>query len=66
MNGRVRDAVIVGGGPIGCAAAIALADSGLDVIVLEAHGDDQRAFRGTAVLFWNACMHGLRVSLQHR
>lgn len=55
MNGRVRDAVIVGGGPIGCAAAIALSNSGLDVIVLEAHGDDQRAPDArTLALSWNS------------
>jgi 2-octaprenyl-6-methoxyphenol hydroxylase len=55
MNGQVRDAVIVGGGPIGCAAAIALSDAGLDVAVLEAHADDQRAPDSrTLALSWNS------------
>jgi len=55
MNGRVWDAVIVGGGPIGCATAIALTGSGLDVIVLEANSDDQRAPDArTLALSWNS------------
>ena len=55
MNGRVRDAIIVGGGPIGCAAAIALTDAGLDVVVLEAHAGDQRAPDArTLALSWNS------------
>ncbi len=55
MNGRVRDAVIVGGGPIGCAAAIALANAGLDVVVVEAHAGDQRAPDArTLALSWNS------------
>lgn len=35
MSGRVRDAVVVGGGPAGLAFAIAAAARGLDVTVLE-------------------------------
>jgi 2-octaprenyl-6-methoxyphenol hydroxylase len=55
MNGQVRDAVIVGGGPIGCAAAIALADAGLDIVVVEAHADDQQAPDSrTLALTWNS------------
>ncbi len=55
MNGQVRDAIIVGGGPIGCAAAIALYDAGMDVVVLEAHADDQRAPDSrTLALSWNS------------
>jgi 2-octaprenyl-6-methoxyphenol hydroxylase len=55
MNGRMREAIIVGGGPIGCAAAIALSDAGLDVVVLEAHAGDQRAPDArTLALSWNS------------
>ena len=55
MSGQVRDAIIVGGGPIGCAAAIALYDAGMDVVVLEAHADDQRAPDSrTLALSWNS------------
>ena len=55
MNGQVRDAIIVGGGPIGCAAAIALYDAGMNVVVLEAHADDQRAPDSrTLALSWNS------------
>lgn len=55
MKGQVRDAIIVGGGPIGCAATIALADAGLDVVVLEAHADNQRAPDSrTLALSWNS------------
>jgi 2-octaprenyl-6-methoxyphenol hydroxylase len=57
MDGRVCDAVIVGGGPIGCAAAIALTDAGLDVVVLEANADDQRAPDArTLALSWNSLL----------
>jgi len=55
MSGRVHDAVIVGGGPIGCAAAIALSGAGLDVAVLEANADTQRAPDSrTLALSWNS------------
>ncbi len=55
MNGRVRDAIIVGGGPIGCAAAIALNNAGLDVIVVDAQADEQRAPDSrTLALSWNS------------
>ena len=39
MSGRAYDIVIVGGGPIGAAVAIALQGSGLAVLVLEARSD---------------------------
>lgn len=55
MSARVHDAVIVGGGPIGCAAAIALSEAGLDVTVLEANADAQRAPDSrTLALSWNS------------
>lgn len=55
MSAAVHDAVIVGGGPIGCGAAIALSDAGLDVVVLEASTDAQRAPDSrTLALSWNS------------
>ena len=55
MTGQVRDAAIVGGGPIGCAAAIALAGAGLSVVILEALADENRApDRRTLALSWNS------------
>ena len=55
MSARVHDAVVVGGGPVGCAAACAMADAGLDVAVLEAHRNDQRAPDSrTLALSWNS------------
>ncbi len=55
MSERVHDAIVVGGGPVGCAAACAMADSGLDVALLEANvatpdAPDSR----TLALSWNS------------
>ena len=55
MPALLHDVVIVGGGPIGCAAAIALSEAGLDVVVLEANSDRQRAPDSrTLALSWNS------------
>ncbi|UCD68268.1 MAG: FAD-dependent monooxygenase [Betaproteobacteria bacterium] len=55
MSARIHDAVVVGGGPVGCAAAIAMADAGLDVAVLEANADARRAPDSrTLALSWNS------------
>ncbi len=55
MSRCVRDAVIVGGGPVGCAAAIAMADAGLDVAVVEATDGPRRAPDSrTLALSWNS------------
>ena len=39
MNDRLHDLVIVGGGPVGTALAIALSDAAYDVLLLEARAD---------------------------
>lgn len=44
-----RTCVIVGGGPAGMIAGLVLARSGVDVTVLEKHGDFLRDFRGDTV-----------------
>ncbi len=55
MSTPVHDALVVGGGPVGCAAAIALADAGISVAVLEAHAPGQRAPDSrTLALSWNS------------
>jgi 2-octaprenyl-6-methoxyphenol hydroxylase len=55
MSAPIYDALIVGGGPIGCAAAIALSEGGLDVAVLEASDDARRAPDSrTLALSWNS------------
>ncbi|MGH8677000.1 MAG: FAD-dependent monooxygenase, partial [Burkholderiales bacterium] len=43
MNSLRHDAIVVGGGPIGCALACALEGSGRQVLVLEAQPSDRRA-----------------------
>jgi 2-polyprenyl-6-methoxyphenol hydroxylase-like FAD-dependent oxidoreductase len=43
------DVVIVGGGPAGMMAGLLLARAGIDVLVLEKHGDFLRDFRGDTV-----------------
>ena len=55
MPPRVHDVVIVGGGPVGCAAAAALADTGLSIAVLEAQTAGNRAPDSrTLALSWNS------------
>jgi len=55
MSTPAHDALIVGGGPVGCAAALALADAGMSVTVLEAHAPGQRAPDSrTLALSWNS------------
>ena len=55
MSERVHDVVVVGGGPVGCAAACAMADAGLDVTVLEANAETRRAPDSrTLALSWNS------------
>ncbi|UCH48345.1 MAG: FAD-dependent monooxygenase [Betaproteobacteria bacterium] len=55
MSEPIHDAVVVGGGPVGCAAAIAMTDAGMNVAVLEAHADSQRAPDSrTLALSWNS------------
>jgi 2-octaprenyl-6-methoxyphenol hydroxylase len=55
MSERIHDAVVVGGGPVGCAAACAMADAGLDVAVLEANADTRKAPDSrTLALSWNS------------
>jgi 2-polyprenyl-6-methoxyphenol hydroxylase-like FAD-dependent oxidoreductase len=47
--GEKRDIVIVGGGPAGMVAGLLFARAGLQVTVLEKHGDFLRDFRGDTV-----------------
>lgn len=55
METAEYDAVIVGGGPIGCAAAIALSNTGMNVVVLESLAIDQRPNDSrTLALSWNS------------
>lgn len=54
-SGQIYDAVVIGGGPVGCAAAIAMADAGASVAVLEAQENTQRAPASrTLALSWNS------------
>jgi len=55
MSAPVHDVVIVGGGPVGCATAVALADIGINVAVLEARAEGERAPDSrTLALSWNS------------
>lgn len=44
-----HDVIIIGGGPAGMMAGLLLARAGVDVVVLEKHGDFLRDFRGDTV-----------------
>ena len=55
MTDTDHDAVVVGGGPVGCAAALALAAADVDTCVLEAHEPEERAPDSrTLALSWNS------------
>lgn len=60
MVATLRDIVIVGAGPVGATLALALADSGLDVVVLDARPPGELA-RGDRSL---ALAHGARLILE--
>lgn len=48
-NEQMRTCVIAGGGPAGMVAGLLLARAGVDVLVLEKHGDFLRDFRGDTI-----------------
>jgi 2-octaprenyl-6-methoxyphenol hydroxylase len=54
MAAPVRDIVVIGGGPIGCALACALRDSGLDCLILEARSADTPADARTLALSYGS------------
>lgn len=60
MAGALHDIVIVGAGPVGATLALALADSGLDVVVVDARPPGELA-RGDRSL---ALAHGARLILE--
>lgn len=60
MNDSVCDVAIVGGGPVGAALALALANSGLDVRVLEARSPESAPADPRAL----ALSHGSRLLLE--
>ncbi|WP_163510558.1 FAD-dependent oxidoreductase [Fodinicola acaciae] len=49
MNSKPLDCVVVGGGPAGMMLGLLLARAGVEVAVLEKHGDFLRDFRGDTV-----------------
>lgn len=49
VSERVRTCVIVGGGPAGMVTGLLMARAGVDVLVVEKHGDFFRDFRGDTI-----------------
>ncbi|QFS43772.1 FAD-dependent oxidoreductase [Nostoc sphaeroides CCNUC1] len=49
VDGQTTDCCIVGGGPAGAVLALLLARQGISVMLLEAHKDFDRDFRGDTI-----------------